>query len=107
MSILLAYLIVADVYSKWPEVVPMRKTASDKTINVLCGMFARWGIPHQLVSDNGPQFSSQRVHKIYCRMLNVGEHLSWQLGFCLMFAEFKFGECHVWRSIFVCKYYIW
>ena len=24
-----------------------------------------------------------------------------------MFAVFKFGECHVWRSIFVCKYYIW
>ena len=25
----------------------------------------------------------------------------------LTLAVFKFGECHVWRSIFVCKYYIW
>ena len=24
----------------------------------------------------------------------------------LTFTVFKFGECHVWRSIFVCKYYI-
>ena len=24
----------------------------------------------------------------------------------LTFAVFKFGECHVWRSIFVCKYII-
>ena len=54
------FLIVVDAHSKWPEVVPMRKTTTDKTINVLRGMFARWGIPHQLVSDNGPQFTSEQ-----------------------------------------------
>ena len=25
----------------------------------------------------------------------------------LTFAIFKCGECHVWQSVFVCKYYIW
>ena len=54
------FLIVVDAHSKWPEVVPMRKTTTDKTINVLRGMFARWGIPHQLVLDNGPQFTSEQ-----------------------------------------------
>ena len=40
-------------------------------------------------------------------MLNVREHLKFAIRARLTFAVFKFGECHIWRSIFVCKYYIW
>ena len=34
-------------------------------------------------------------------MLNVPEHLNLRFGFRLTFAIFKFGEYHVWRSIFI------
>ena len=37
--------------------------------------------------------------KNYCRMLNVGEHFKFVIWVHLTFAVFKFGECHVWRSI--------
>ena len=57
------FLIVVDAHSKWPEVVAMKKTTTDRTINVLRDMFARWGIPEQLVSDNGPQFTSAEFEK--------------------------------------------
>jgi hypothetical protein len=48
------FFIVVDAYSKWPEVVPMTTTSTTKTIEELRSMFARNGIPDQIVSDNGP-----------------------------------------------------
>ncbi|KAK3107097.1 hypothetical protein FSP39_007098 [Pinctada imbricata] len=53
------FLIVVDAYSKWPEVFEMRTTTTAARINVLRTLFARQGIPNELVSDNGPQFRSE------------------------------------------------
>ncbi len=53
------YLIVVDAHSKWPEVLgPMRTTNAEATINALRTIFARYGLPQQIVSDNGPPFQS-------------------------------------------------
>ena len=52
------FLIIVDAHSKWPEVVPMNSTTSTQTITVLRQVFSAYGIPRQLVSDNGPQFTS-------------------------------------------------
>ena len=57
------FLLVVDAYSKWVEVVPMSVTLTSKTIEVLREMFARYGLPQLLVSDNGPQFTSQEFDK--------------------------------------------
>ena len=51
-------LIIVDAHSKWPEVCVMDSTTSAKTIVALREVFARFGLPKQLVSDNGPQFTS-------------------------------------------------
>ena len=53
------FLVVVDAHSKWPEVIPMSSTTTSKTIEVLRDLFARFGIPDQIVSDNGPQFASE------------------------------------------------
>lgn len=45
-----------DTHSKWPEVHVMDCTTANKTIQVLRGLFSRYGTPHIIVSDNGPQF---------------------------------------------------
>ena len=47
-----SYLIAVDAHSKWPEVHYMSSTTAAKTIQVLRTMFARYGIPEQLVSDS-------------------------------------------------------
>ena len=52
------YLLVVDYYSRFPEVIQLRKTTSQSVINALKAVFARYGIPETLVSDNGPQYSS-------------------------------------------------
>ena len=51
-------LIAVDAHTKWPEVCVMNSSTSSKTITVLRDLFARYGLPREVVSDNGPQFSS-------------------------------------------------
>eukprot|EP00795_Rhopilema_esculentum_P009037 gene9037-16680_t len=50
-------LIVIDSYSKWIEVHEM--STSGATIDKLRYIFASYGLPKELVSDNGPQFVSE------------------------------------------------
>ena len=54
-----SFLLVVDAHSKWPEVFKMANTTALKTISVLRNLFASYGLPEQIVSDNGPQFTSQ------------------------------------------------
>ena len=53
-----SFFIVVDAHSKWEEVVQMSQTTTAKTIEALRHLFAIHGIPEQIVSDNGPQFTS-------------------------------------------------
>ena len=53
------HLVMVDSYSKWPEVILMKSTTTDKTADVLRTVFARTGYPKQLVMDNGRQFTSE------------------------------------------------
>ena len=50
-----SFLIVVDAYSKWPEVVAVDDTTTDKTVDELRAIFAQWEVPLQMVMDNGPQ----------------------------------------------------
>lgn len=52
------FLIIVDAHTKWTEILPTTSTTTSATINLLSSIFARFGLPEQLVSDNGPQFSS-------------------------------------------------
>ena len=54
-----SFLLAVDSHSKWPEVFQMAQTTATHTIEVLRQIFARYGLPQQLVSDNGPQFRSE------------------------------------------------
>ena len=53
------YLLVTDAHSKWPEIIEMNSTTTQKTITELRKLFSAYGLPLQLVSDNGPQFISE------------------------------------------------
>ena len=64
------YFIVVDAHSKWPEVIPMSGTTSNQTIAELRWLFAAHGLPQQLVSDNGPQFTSDEF-ATFCKMNGI------------------------------------
>lgn len=59
------YLIMVDANTKWIEVVAMASTEAKSTIKVFRLIFARFGLPAQLVTDNGPPFLSLDF-KTYC-----------------------------------------
>ena len=52
-------LVIVDAFSKWLEVVPTSRMTATSTINVLRELFARFGLPKLVVSDNGTQFASE------------------------------------------------
>jgi hypothetical protein len=58
------WLIVVDARTKWPEVIPMETITTTKTVQALRTMFAHWGLPEQIVSDNGPQFTSEEFKAV-------------------------------------------
>ena len=52
------FLVCVDAFSKWPEVIPMTSTAAPQLVKVMKTLFARWGLPKKVISDNGPEFIS-------------------------------------------------
>lgn len=53
------YLLVADVYSKYPIVRQLpQQTTSHAVIRLLKEIFSEQGTPERLMSDNGPQYNS-------------------------------------------------
>jgi len=53
------FIVVVDAYSEWLEVICMASTTAGKTVEVLRDLFGWYGLPHTLVSDNGPQFTAR------------------------------------------------
>ncbi|GFW62887.1 uncharacterized protein K02A2.6 [Trichonephila clavipes] len=52
------FFVVSDAYSKWIEVIPMKNITASFTIHHLRILFAHYGIPLTLVSDNSASFTS-------------------------------------------------
>ena len=56
-------LVVIDYYSRFFEVAILGKTISAEVVKAIFPMFVRFGIPHSLRTDNGPQFVSDEFEK--------------------------------------------
>ena len=67
------FMIIVDAHSKWLEVFPMRSITTTKTLEILRNLFATYGLPYQLVSDNGPQFVSSKFEM--CMKVNGIKHI--------------------------------
>lgn len=53
------FLLVVDYYSKFVEVASLNNLYSVTVITAMKSMFSRFGIPKKVVTDNGPQFTSE------------------------------------------------
>ena len=63
-------LVIVDAYSKWPEVVVMEEVTAERTVEELRNTLARWGLPLQIVTDNGPQFISETFRR-FMKLNNI------------------------------------
>lgn len=55
-----SFLIVMDYFSKFVEIFKLKTMKSEYIINKLKELFTRQGIPETVMSDNGPEFSSEK-----------------------------------------------
>lgn len=52
------YVVVVDFYSRYIEMANLPTLSTSTTVECLKVIFARFGVPETLVTDNGPQFVS-------------------------------------------------
>lgn len=61
-------LSIIDYGSRYPEVLPLSSTTAAAVIDRLMEVFARFGLPSELVSDNGPQFVASEMEQFLKRL---------------------------------------
>jgi transposase InsO family protein len=67
-------LTVVDRTTRWAEAIPLRKTTTAACAEALfAGWIARFGVPSEVTSDRGPQFSSS-VWAEVCGILGITHH---------------------------------
>lgn len=59
------FFVLVNAYSKWPEIIPTESISAQRTINILQDIFARFGIPETIVSDNSTHNSFQRSSYLF------------------------------------------
>ena len=57
------YLIVVDYYSRYVEIACLNGVTAEQVIVHTKSIFARHGIPEVVISDNGPQYTSEAYAK--------------------------------------------
>ena len=59
-----SYLLLVDYYSRFIEIALLADTTAETIIRHTKSIFARHGIPEVVISDNGPQYSSE-AYKVF------------------------------------------
>ena len=60
-------LMLKDVFSKWFEAIPLSSTTSEKVLHALQMLYARFGHPLQVHTDNATYFRSQIMQEAFRR----------------------------------------
>jgi hypothetical protein len=61
--------VMIDYFSKWPEAIPIRnKSAESVARAIYLGWYCRHGIPFEIHTDQGPEFTNDLLRKINARM---------------------------------------
>ena len=56
-------MLVVDAHSKWVEIFPLNSNTTEKTLQLLQNLFASYGLPDQIVTNNGSQFTSSEFQR--------------------------------------------
>lgn len=69
-------LVVVDYFTKWVEVFPLKDSKAHRIVNILKDeIFTRFGVPEELVSDRGPQFTGQEMSNL-CKIWGVKQRFT-------------------------------
>ena len=63
-------LTLIDYGTKYPEAIPLKTTDTHSVAEALLGIFSRVGIPKEILSDQGSNFTSALMQEL-CKLLHV------------------------------------
>jgi hypothetical protein len=63
-------LIAVDKFTKWVEAAPVTTQDSTAAINFIKSIVFRFGVPHNIITDNGTNFTSKEF-KNYCESMGI------------------------------------
>lgn len=70
LEIAIIILVICDYATHYPEAVPLKSIEAERIAEELIKLFARVGIPEEILTDQGSNFTSQLLAELY-RMLRV------------------------------------
>ena len=61
---------MVDKFTKWIEAKPVKTAEPGPVIEFISGVVHRYGVPHNIITDNGSNFTSDEV-KTWCTNLGI------------------------------------
>ena len=97
------FLIAIDAHSKWIEAACTTTTSLKVVIEELRTIFAKFGIPETIVTDNGTGFVSQEFESLLnqtCHFCPVSPSLEWVSRTRYPNREKRFEEGDSWKHLY-------
>ena len=63
-------LVICDYATRYPEAVPLKTIDAEHVAEELVKLFSRVGVPREILTDEGSNFTSQLLSEIY-QLLHV------------------------------------
>jgi hypothetical protein len=63
-------LVAVDKFTKWVEAAPVTTQDSIAAMNFIKSIVFRFGVPHNIITDNGTNFTSKEF-KSYCESMGI------------------------------------
>jgi hypothetical protein len=61
---LMHLLVAVDKFVKWIEAKPIKKLDGSSTIKFFNEIIVRYGVPHNIITDNGDKLRKRRIHGV-------------------------------------------
>ena len=61
-------LVMVDKFTKWIEAKPVKMAEIGPVIDFISGVVHRYGVPHNIITDNGTNFTADEVKKLVHRL---------------------------------------
>ena len=58
-------LVISDYATRYPEAIPLRSITAPKVAEVLVDLFSRHGVPEEILTDQGTNFTSGLLGELY------------------------------------------
>ena len=54
-------LVMVDKFTKWIEAKPVKTAEARPVMDFISGVVHRYGVPHSIITDNGSNFTPNKV----------------------------------------------